>query len=296
MSDQSSSPYLERFQTTRPHESQLAALTRINSDDLLRAFGLDKVQGGRELLYWLTQIPARRFARQVIAFDELVGEKGLQAGGAWLLEQFAPDIVVTGAEHLPRSGPLLIVANHPGLSDTLALFSAIPRDDLLVVAADRPFLRAVPHIARHLLFVREDTNERLGVVRSVTRHLRAGGAVLTFPGGNIEPDPAVLPDAAAALDKWSASVDLFARLADGVAIVPAIVSGVLSARALRHPLTRLRRTQKDREWLGATLQILLPHLRDSTVRLDFGAPVRSSADALAAARSIINSIERQQSL
>jgi len=99
--------------------------------------------------------------------------------------------------------------------------------------------------------------------------------VLTFPGGRIEPDPTVLPGAEEALERWSESLDLFARLVPGLTVVPAVVSGVLSPTALRNPLTFARRQRRDREWLAATLQMLTPALRDVTTSVAFGRPVRA---------------------
>ncbi len=57
--------------------------------------------------------------------------------------------------------------------------------------------------------------------------------------------------------------------------MPAIVSGVLSPAALRHPATYLRRRPKDRQWLAALLQIQRPALRRVTVRVAFGRPIRA---------------------
>jgi putative hemolysin len=180
---------------------------------------------------------------------------------------------------VPRGGPLLLVSNHPGLADAVALFASTPRDDLRVIAAERPFLDVLPNTSRYLLTVAETQAGRSRAVRAAARHLRGGGAVLTFPGGRIEPDPAVLPGAVEALDRWSSSADLFARLAPGLAVVPVVVSGVLSPRALRIPLTHLRRRRHDREWLAATLQMLTPALRDVSVRVAFGRPLYAEAGA-----------------
>ncbi|HEU4847668.1 MAG TPA: hypothetical protein VFT03_05675, partial [Rubrobacteraceae bacterium] len=121
--------------------------------------------------------------------------------------------------------------------------------------------------------VSEGSSGRLGAVRTAARHLKRGGALLTFPGGEIEPDPAVLPGAQEALGRWSESLDLFARLVPGLTVVPAVVSGVLSPTALRNPLIFVRRQPRDREWLAATLQMLTPALRDVTTRVAFGEPV-----------------------
>jgi putative hemolysin len=256
---------------------RIDTLTRVCADDLLSAFGLGGLRRGvaRRPLELLSRIPARRLARQVATYDRVVGESGLEAGGAWALERMVRRVKVEGRENVPREGPLLLAANHPGLGDSLALFATIPRTDLRVVAAERPLLEALPNTSRYLLTVAEASSGRFGLVRTATRHLRDGGAVLTFPGGRIEPDPAVLPGAVEALGRWSVSVDLFARLVPGLAVIPVIVSGVLSPAALRNPLTRLRRRKEDREWLAATLQMMTPALRNVTTRVAFGQPVRA---------------------
>ena len=255
----------------------IEALTRVCVDDLLSAFGVGSLRRGRRPLELLFRFPAQRLAHQVATYDRIVGELGLGAGGAWMLERMARSVEVEGQENIPRQGPLLLVANHPGLTDTVALFAAIPRSDLRVVAAERPFLDVLPNTSQYLLTMSETSPERFRLLRSATRHLRGGGAILTFPAGRIEPDPAVLPGAIEALEHWSPSADLFARLVPRLAVVPAVVSGVLSPAALRNPLTFLRRRPKDRQWLAATLQIMVPALRKATVRVAFGRPVYADA-------------------
>jgi hypothetical protein len=256
---------------------RIEVLTRVCVDELLEAFGVGGLRRGRRPLELLSRVPAKRLARQIATYDEIVGESGLAAGGAWALERMARRVVVEGRENVPPEGPLLLAANHPGLADSIALFATVPRRDLRVVAAERPFLKALPNTSRYLISVSETSPGRLGVVRSAVRHLKNGGAVLTFPGGEIEPDPAVLPGATEALGRWSESLDLFARLVPGLTVVPAVVSGVLSPTALHNPLTFVRRRPRDREWLAATLQMLTPVLRNVTTRVAFGRAVHAGA-------------------
>lgn len=286
-----------RVSTTPPHvdrSRQLHALTRANLDDLLGGFGLEQVTHGRRALNWLAHLPARRFAQQVITYDDHVGAGGLSAGGTWALQHFVQNLLISHPEHVPRAGPTLIVANHPGLCDTAALFAAIERADLRVIAAARPFLQALPNTSRYLLFVDADPATRLHVLRSAARHLRAGGAVLTFPAGAIEPDPALLPGAAESIEQWSGSIDVLARLAPNLTIVPAIVSGVLSPRALRHPLTYLRKQPKDRQWLAALLQIQLRSLRRVTVQVAFGPPIQTNHAQITASLNEVVKTEAQR--
>lgn len=252
---------------------QLNHLTRINAADLLRAFELERspLRGLLEIISW----PAtQRLARQVQTFDNLVGSAGLRSAGAWLLGQYIDRFAVSGQANIPRSGPVLLVANHPGLFDTVGLFTAIPRDDLLVIAADRPFLRALPHISRRLITLNEATNDRLRVVRQATRHLRSGGALLTFPAGRIEPDPASMADADATLPEWAENVTAFARLVPALPVVPMIVSGVISQAALDHPFAQLRGPEQ-RAWLAATTQLLFPWLQPALMQVQIGALLNS---------------------
>ncbi len=281
-----------------PCPTQVEALTAINVEAMLDAIGLAQLRRGRR---WISQpcVPAaRQFACELAEYDRRVGQRGLAQGAAWILAQRVGRVEVAGQETVPRHGPLLVVANHPGLTDTVALFASLPRKDMTIVAADRPFLRALPQTSRSLLYVSERPEHRLSAVRRVAATLQYGRAVLTFPGGEIEPDPAIRPDARSALQRWSPSIGLLVKLVSEVQVVPAIVSGVLSARAQRHPFTRLRRRPEDREWLGAILQLILPWHRAVTVRIAYGPPLaaadllNSDSDSRAVTRKIVHAAQR----
>ncbi|MGI8648937.1 MAG: hypothetical protein ACR2KW_00950 [Rubrobacter sp.] len=261
--------------TYKSDASNLETLRRVCAGELLRAFGLD---GERGILTPVARLAVGRLAERAIEYDRLVGEGGLGRGGDWALRRVARRANFSGEASIPGKGPLMVVSNHPGLSDTVALFSAIPRNDLMVIAARREFLDALPNTARRL-FILEEGDGGSGVVRAAARHMRGGGSLLTFPGGRIEPDPASTSGAAGSLAAWSGSLDLFARLVPGLTIVPAIVSGVVSRGAHRNPLLYLRRREEDRRWLAATLQMIFPSLYAVDVRVDFGRPVsRASTD------------------
>jgi 1-acyl-sn-glycerol-3-phosphate acyltransferase len=269
-------------------------------DDLLGAFGLGGLHRGLHPLELLFRIPVRRLAHQLATYDEIVGQSGLGAGSDWALERMVRRVEVKGQERVPRDGPLLLVSNHPGLADAVALFAATQRADLRVIAAKWALLDTLPNTSRYLLTAAEGSSGRFGLVRAAAWHLRRGGALLNFPGGRMEPDPAVLPGAIEALGQWSASVDLFARLAPDLVVVPAVVSGVFSPLALRNPLTYLRRREDDRRWLASNLQMLVPALRNVTTKVTFGPPIRKadtedavSQNVLAEVRYLIERCEAQ---
>jgi 1-acyl-sn-glycerol-3-phosphate acyltransferase len=272
-------------------ETRFAAAAAQNALDMTKAFKLDALH---TLVRHLFAGPTRRITETVFHYDGLVGSKGLVDSSTWMLEQFTHSVQVEG--HLPPSaGPLLIVSNHPGMVDAMAIFAHTPRRDLRIIAAERPVLRLLPNILPYLIFVPEDPQRRLPVIRTAAAHLRTGGALLNFPAGQIEADPALHPDADRSLARWSDSVELLARLVPDLTILPVAVSGVISRRALRHPLTRLYRTTKQREWVAATLQVMLPHYRDSRVVVRFGQPIHALRQPLPAVIDQMRDLIQQSS-
>jgi 1-acyl-sn-glycerol-3-phosphate acyltransferase len=246
----------------------LKTLVEINLHEMMEAAGLARTRLARPFIEYVFRPAARKFARQMSEFDKLVGASGLRDGAAWVLKQNVRDWSVSGLENIPPDGPLLIVANHPGLSDTVALFASFPRDDLRVVAIDRPFLRALSNTSKHLIYLDHGVNS---IFRHITRHLRSGGSVLIFPAGDIEPDPEVdLAAATSSLRGWSKSIGVLARQVSDVRIVPAIVRGVVCPSARKHPIARLRKAEKERERFAALLQVIIPSYRNVSVSVTFG--------------------------
>jgi 1-acyl-sn-glycerol-3-phosphate acyltransferase len=257
-------------------DSRIERLTQINIQDFLDSFGLGDLRRGRRLVDALCRAPARRFARQMVLFDDQIGELGLQQAARLTLERYVREVQVYGGENIPSEGSLLLLCNHPGISDSLALFTCLERPDLKMLGVHNPFLEALTHISERLIFLSEETGQRVGVVRAATRHLKSGGVLLTYPAGRIEPDPASMPGAIASLETWAESIAVFARLVPEMRILVAIVSGVIWPAAMNHPLTRLRKQKIDQERLGAALQALvqmaLPFYRPVITSVRFAKP------------------------
>ncbi|HEU5087340.1 MAG TPA: 1-acyl-sn-glycerol-3-phosphate acyltransferase [Roseiflexaceae bacterium] len=272
--------------------AQIDDLTRLNADDLVHAFKLDRAGPLRGVFHSLARIPARRFSRQILAFDNLVGEQGLAAGGRYIMKMFARQFDIFGDEYIPEQGPLLVVCNHPGMADAMALWVALERRaDIRIIAAERELLNAVPNTSRYLMYVAERSGGRTGLLRAAAQHMRSGGAILNFPAGHIEPDPTVSPGALDSLQSWSQSVALFLRLVPEATLLPAAVGGVISGTAMRNPVIRFLPTEKERDWAAATLQVLIPAYRDTHTRVAFGPPVAAHellalGDAAAIARAV----------
>lgn len=249
----------------------LEALTRGNLGDLYRAFRVPEVL--KPLTAPLLRPFARRFAEALLQTDRRVAEVGLQRAMTETLGRFDVTLTASGTETLPATGPLLITSNHPGLSDAPALLASLSRPDLKILGAERDLWAALPSLRARLVVIDPARPQRS--VGAVLAHLRAGGAVLTFPAGRIEPDPALDPAGAeASLAAWSRSVALFARLEPRTRVVPALVMGVTTPETLRHPLTLLHRNPKDKAWLAASLQVMFRRYRHNRVTVRYGPPLR----------------------
>ena len=149
--------------------SAIHSLTEINLDDLVSSFGWQNYALPAAILRGLFIRPARKFARQVVEYDNLVGQVGLHEASLRMLRQhYLSDLRVVGREHIPAGGPALFLSNHPGLTDTVSLFTAIPRGDLRIIALHRPFLASLPNITRHLFYISDDPGERMRAVRKVS--------------------------------------------------------------------------------------------------------------------------------
>jgi 1-acyl-sn-glycerol-3-phosphate acyltransferase len=256
---------------------ELRTLIRASIPEFLDICGLGHAKRSRPLWSWLSLAAVRQFAWQLATFDQIVGRYGLQRGAAYLLERFSGGLHVVEQAAVPLSGPLLIVANHPGLMDFAALLVGLRRSDLYILAIDRPFFRSLPHTSRHLIYVPQTGAGRSSILHTVASHLNCGHAVLIFPAGRLEPDPAVQPGSVESLQKWSRSVGLLLERAPDTQVLPAVVGGVRSAQALHHPLTRLRRKLQDRERMAALLQSLVPTYHGVSVRVVFGSPLDGAA-------------------
>jgi hypothetical protein len=233
----------------------LQTLTQINLDDLVSSFGWPDQPVPARALRWIFHKPAQTFAKFMLEFDSAIGERGLVEAARLTQKRFVRDVRVFGLDRLPDS-PFLALSNHPGITDTLALFAALNRPGLKIIALDRPFLMALPNLSRQLFFVHDDPASRMKLVRQVSGHLRGGGSALTFPAGEIEPDPDVYPGAVDSLQNWTDSVGVFVRMAPETVILPVLVRNVIWDKIAKHPLLKIKKTRTEREKLAAALQLL----------------------------------------
>ena len=245
--------------------------------EILRLLNIHGESLSAKALSTALHAPAKRLADLAVRFDDLVYRSGLKDASHSILGSFIRGMEVQGLEHIPSSGPLLVVANHPGMVDGLVIAANLPRPDLKIVASAMPIFTELQAMKEHLIYTTRNTYERLAVVRQAIQHLRDEGAVLIFPRGVIEPDPAVLAGAAESLNHWSRSLEIMIRQVPQTQVMVTIVSGVLSSWSLRNPITRIRREINERQKIAEIIQgvqhLFFPRTISLNPRLHFSPPM-----------------------
>jgi hypothetical protein len=239
------------------HANEIHILTETLIYELTKAFALPKSERAKSIIRLIFGKAARAAAEVGLGLDRAVAEGGLPAGSRWLLPRFVKTHSAGGVENIPASGPLVIASNHPAGIDSVVISAHVNRPDYKAIIGDIPFFEHLPHVSECAIFAPDANNMmgRMQVMRESIRHLKSGGALLIFPRGGIESDPAFMPHPDAEFHHWSRSLEIFMQRVPQLQILVTIASGVISQSAMRHPVTWFRRARPDRQRLAFLYQL-----------------------------------------
>uniref|UniRef100_A0A7C3EJT0 Phospholipid/glycerol acyltransferase domain-containing protein n=1 Tax=Gracilinema caldarium TaxID=215591 RepID=A0A7C3EJT0_9SPIR len=276
------------------NQASLIRLFKISLRDMLASYPENPFL--RLLLSIIFALPALRFAYLLVRFNGDISRKGVQPAAERLFREFYRSVQVHGkppteptegvgkapqgtlAQGKPPTG-LLIVANHPGVGDSLALLSVLARPDIHLVAAERDFFYALPALLPYLILVPQDPVKRNGVVRAMVKALKQGETVVLYPAGEIEPDPILHPESTM-LKSWSTVIGLLVRLARqgsfDFSIATAITANVLPPHVLGKAGAITKEAQEKREKRALGIIIGLGAAKRDPVILVWPYQVRAS--------------------
>jgi putative hemolysin len=204
--------------------------------------------------------------------------------------EITTNIADTDLDSIPRSGPVIVAANHPhGLVDGLVLMDALRRVRPDIRVLTNQLLARIPELRDFCLFVDPfegpgaEARSRAGL-RAAHLWLRRGGALIVFPAGEVAHVRRI--DGGHTDSPWKPAVGRLA-IATGASVIPTFIHGdnsrMFYAAGRVHPA--LRTLLLPRELLRK---------RGSTVDLRFGPPVqleRVAGDASAATAAVRQSVE-----
>lgn len=250
--------------------------------EILNAAGLPSLAPLESLVRLIFGRATMGLARIGVTFERLAANEGFPSACSWALTNWCSHVRGRGIELVAREGPLLVVSNHAGAYDSLAIAALLDRRDLRIIASDISFLKRLPYTRSSFIFVSPDVNERMLGLRTAVRHLSAGGAILLFGTGLVDPDPEAYHDGAEReVEKWSGSIDAILRRVPECKVSESIVSGILSRRWARHPLTMIQPAGWQRRRLAEFGQVIEQLLRPGR---HFVSPNVSFSPSLPAAK------------
>jgi hypothetical protein len=256
---------------------EVNVITEALYSQLMNVMGLKHPNWVTRCLFPIFHSPAQNMAGLLVELDRHIAQNGWNSAVNQFTSTLVADVHLHGEDYIPNKGPLMVVCNHPAAYDVAILAASIKRNDLKILASDIPILQMLPNIAEHIITVPYHIPSRLQTVRSAIQHLKNSGAILIFPRGNVEPDPAISPGAEQSLSGWSPSIELFVRRVPQTISVVAIASGMLSGKWFKNPLIKLWKKYEQQQKVAEIFQIaaqLLTGRRPATVPMvNFSAPL-----------------------
>jgi hypothetical protein len=225
--------------------------------DISQVFHFNPESWWDALMQKLLMVPATKFASFLQSADLKVGMRSLWEAARDLLPRFSGGWQVQGGDHLPKEGPLLVVSNHPGVTDSLAVLSALERSDVHMVANARPTLEILPNTSEHLLYLDKQVDTRMTTLRNLIRLLEDGNTVVLFPRGGMEPEPTLFHGALESVSKWSESLGVLLSKVPDTKLQLVLTQGVLTKEAWEHPLTKLGKTTAQKHEISVILQVIV---------------------------------------
>jgi putative hemolysin len=201
----------------------------------------------------------------------------------------ACDVTAEELDRIPRSGPVVVVANHPfGAAEgiVLARILGAVRDDVRLLA--NHLVGRIPEMRESLILVDPfrpgPSSSNIGGLRRAVAHLAAGGMLATFPAGTVS--HLQMDRMAVADPPWNPAIARMVRMAKAT-VLPVYFPGrngfLFQLAGLLHPGLRT-----------AMLPHALLERRHSTIDLRIGSPIPfSRLDRSADDERLIGTLRRR---
>lgn len=265
------------------NSKQKGSLTQILVNDILRSANIGRRKIVNTMINLFGKPVAGWLADLLAHIDRQLTQASIMETANQALYAFADGIQLNNQTKIPASGPLLVVSNHPGMGDIMGVLASLDREDVKIVAQRKEFMRVLGNINRYMLSIEDDSTLKFETIRKIIQALRDGMAVIIFPAGSLEPDPAIMSGADEALDTWSKSIGIFLNKVPETRLLPVLVSGVVTQKAWRSRFARIAKMHKRRHQLAMAAEFIMQRISKKEgwkqpMRIDIG--LARSADEL----------------
>ena len=283
--------------------SRLWRALRIAYDEMFDFAAFDS-RTANAVLAPLFVLPTVFFVLRLMRFDRRLKRDGVPPAMEWVLSRYYGGMHLVAGK-VPAYGPVLLVGNHPGLGDLPALAVAAGRYDLVAVAKRRALMEDMDGVLGRCIVIDDSLASRAAAIRSIVKTFREGGAVVVYPAGEIESDPAVFADAPEFLREWPAVLDGIQRRLSReglrVPVVPVYTEGVHHVPGMLRWLVGPGRSLKAREGRAALITMITRLARSRPIRVAVGEPqyADTASDSAgprtltASIRAALHELERQ---
>ncbi len=96
------------------------------------------------------------------------------------------DLKVTGVENIPKEDGIMLVGNHQGLFDIIAIVHTFERPLFAVLKKELyeiPFLKEIVDCTKSYPMDRDDVRQSMKIIQGATKEIMAGRNLLIFPEG-----------------------------------------------------------------------------------------------------------------
>ena len=215
------------------------------------------------------------FAVRLVALDRDVSRIGFLGAMRRVLRTYYGPTRHDAPPECARTGPLIVVSNHPGLGDFPALIDALGREDVKVIVKRRELMEPMHGLLGRCIVVDDRLDRRADAIRQAVAHVAAGGALVVFPAGRIERDPS-LGDGPLLEDWYSISDGIARRVVRAgsqLTVLPVLVDRVYHVPAGLRSFVAGSADAAARSGRAALVTMALPTWSGKQIRVRFAAPV-----------------------
>lgn len=147
---------------------------------------MHRVANGLFTAVWTAGVTLTYVSKAKLTGDYQHVAHGQRVWARGLLRTWGVDIHTRGLEHVPESGPYILMANHQSHADVPILFASLPHIPGFLAKRELariPFLAMALRSGDHVLIDRKNHDSAVKALKGAAHEIRGGKIIAVFPEG-----------------------------------------------------------------------------------------------------------------